>query len=97
MLRFPGTASRQSTTVSCRFTLWNASSLARSCSGRGRGPPAVRNIHKKAILVERGSFRPVTHVNVDMIACATAAFVQESPVKSKEVVVLMESPEQLTL
>jgi hypothetical protein len=47
-------------------------------------------LHKKAILVERGSFRPVTHVNVDMIACATAQFVQESAVKSKEVIVLME-------
>jgi hypothetical protein len=47
-------------------------------------------LHKKAVLVERGSFRPVTHVNVDMIACATAQFVQEPPVKGKEVVVLME-------
>jgi hypothetical protein len=47
-------------------------------------------LRKKAILVERGSFRPVTHVNVDMIACATAQFVQESAVKGKEVVVLME-------
>jgi hypothetical protein len=47
-------------------------------------------LHRKAILVERGSFRPVTHVNVDMIACATAQFVQEAPVKGKEVVVLME-------
>jgi hypothetical protein len=47
-------------------------------------------LHKKAILVERGSFRPITHVNVDMIACATAQFVQESPVKGKEVAVLME-------
>ena len=47
-------------------------------------------LHKKAILVERGSFRPVTHVNVDMIGCATAQFVQESAVKGKEVVVLME-------
>jgi len=40
-------------------------------------------LHKKAILVERGSFRPVTHVNVDMIACATAQFVQETQVKGK--------------
>ena len=47
-------------------------------------------LHKKAIIVERGSFRPVTHVNVDMIACATAQFVQEPPVRGKEVVVLME-------
>jgi hypothetical protein len=47
-------------------------------------------LHKKAILVERGSFRPVTHVNVDMINCATAQFVQEPLVKGKEVVILME-------
>jgi hypothetical protein len=47
-------------------------------------------LHKKAILVERGSFRPVTHVNVDMLNCATAQFVQEPNVKGKDVVVLME-------
>ena len=47
-------------------------------------------LYKKAVLVERGSFRPVTHVNVDMLNCATAQFVQEPPVKGKEVVVLME-------
>jgi hypothetical protein len=47
-------------------------------------------LYKKAILVERGSFRPVTHVNVDMLNCATAQFVQEPAVKGKEVVVLME-------
>jgi hypothetical protein len=47
-------------------------------------------LHKKAILVERGSFRPATHVNVDMVNCATAQFVQESLVKGKEVIVLME-------
>jgi hypothetical protein len=47
-------------------------------------------LYKKAVLVERGSFRPVTHVNVDMLNCATAQFVQEPEVKGKEVVVLME-------
>src|ERR1700722_17139202 len=47
-------------------------------------------LHKKAILVERGSFRPVTHVNVDMINCAAAQFLQEPLVKGKEVVILME-------
>jgi hypothetical protein len=40
--------------------------------------------------VERGSFRPVTHVNVDMLNCACAQFVQEPVVKGKDVVVLME-------
>lgn len=47
-------------------------------------------LHKKSIMVERGSFRPVTHVNVDMLNCALAQFVQEPAVKQKEVVVLME-------
>jgi hypothetical protein len=47
-------------------------------------------LYKKAILVERGSFRPVTHVNVDMLTCATAQFMQEPAVQGKEMVVLME-------
>jgi hypothetical protein len=47
-------------------------------------------LYKKALLVERGSFRPVTHVNVDMLNCAAAQFVQEPLVKGKDVVVLME-------
>lgn len=47
-------------------------------------------LYKKAVLVERGSFRPVTHVNVDMLNCACAQFMQEPQVKGKELVVLME-------
>jgi len=47
-------------------------------------------LYKKAIVVERGSFRPVTHVNVDMINCACAQFVQEPLTKGKDTVVLME-------
>lgn len=47
-------------------------------------------LYKKAILVERGSFRPVTHVNVDMLNCACAQFMQEPAVKGKELIVLME-------
>ncbi len=47
-------------------------------------------LHHKAVLVERGSFRPVTQVNVDMLTCATAQFIQEPMVKGKEMIVLME-------
>ena len=47
-------------------------------------------LYKKAIIVERGSFRPVTKVNVDMLQCACAQFVQEKQVEGKEVVVLTE-------
>lgn len=47
-------------------------------------------IFDRPVLVERGSFRPVTHANVDMLTSATAQFRQEPTVKGKEVVVLME-------
>jgi hypothetical protein len=47
-------------------------------------------LYKKAILVERGSFRPVTLVNEDMIACALAQFLKEPALKGIDVVVLME-------
>lgn len=47
-------------------------------------------LYKKAVLVERGSFRPVTNVNVDMLNCACAQFMQEPKVKGKDIVVLME-------
>ncbi len=47
-------------------------------------------LRKKAILVERGSFHPVTHVNVDMINCACAHFMQDPRVKGRELIVLME-------
>ena len=47
-------------------------------------------LYKKAILVERGSFRPVTLVNGDMMGCALAQFLEEPAVKGIDVVVLME-------
>src|SRR5207247_6408889 len=47
-------------------------------------------LYKKPILVERGSFRPVTKVTIDMLNCAQAQFVQEPRVQGEEIVVLME-------
>jgi hypothetical protein len=47
-------------------------------------------LHKKSILVERGSFRPVTLVNEDMIRCALAQFLQEPVVQGVDILVLME-------
>lgn len=52
-------------------------------------PPADL-LYKKAILVERGSFRPVTKVTMDMLECAHAQFVQETKVQGEDVLVLME-------
>ena len=47
-------------------------------------------LYKKAILVERGSFRPVTHVNMDMLRCAREKFAEDPAVKGKEIFHLME-------
>ncbi len=47
-------------------------------------------LYKKAILVERGSFRPVTRVHVDMLHCAATRLAAEPLVQGKEVVVLLE-------
>lgn len=47
-------------------------------------------LYKKPVLVERGSFRPVTHVNVDMMECALSRFAREPEVDGDAVVPLME-------
>jgi hypothetical protein len=47
-------------------------------------------MHKRPVLVERGSFRPVTHVNVDMLECAVRRFAQEPDVDANKIVPLME-------
>jgi hypothetical protein len=41
-------------------------------------------------MVERGSFRPMTHVNLDMIECALAKFKADPAVADKPVIPLME-------
>src|SRR5437773_6170068 len=46
--------------------------------------------YKKAILVERGSFRPVTYATNDMLDGACRVFLQESGCSEKDLVVLME-------
>jgi hypothetical protein len=45
---------------------------------------------KKCILVERGSFRPLTKLTLDMLRCAQANFVQEPNVQCDNVLTLME-------
>jgi hypothetical protein len=47
-------------------------------------------LYKKAVLVERGSFSPVTRLHTDMLTCSSARFRSEPPVAGKEVVELME-------
>src|SRR5712691_5242899 len=47
-------------------------------------------LHKKAILIERGSFRPVTYATNDMLEGARHQFLKESGCSEKDLVVLME-------
>src|SRR3984957_1132187 len=47
-------------------------------------------LHKRPILVERGSFRPVTKVNIDMVNSAHERFAAEPDVKGNAIVELME-------
>src|SRR6266487_1950682 len=47
-------------------------------------------LHKKAILVERGSFRPVTYATNDMLDGARRVFLTHCDSSEEEVVVLME-------
>ena len=46
--------------------------------------------YKKSVLVQRGSFRPVTRLTMDMLSCSMAQFVQEPKVEAEDVVVLQE-------
>jgi hypothetical protein len=66
--------------------LTNAAMFA--ASGEILQPSEV--LYKKPVLVERGSFRPVTYVNVDMLENARQQFVLDPNVPEDEVVTLME-------
>jgi hypothetical protein len=56
--------------------------------GRVLQPSAV--LRKRPVLIERGSFRPVTHVNLDMLAAAESRFREQLGEEDGEPVVLAE-------
>jgi hypothetical protein len=47
-------------------------------------------LYKSPVLVERGSFRPVCFVNIDMLEAASEKFAQEPEVQGKQIIRLME-------
>ena len=51
---------------------------------------AADALYKKPLLVERGSFRPVTLLADDMLNCAKAMFMREEGVRGSEPEILME-------
>lgn len=55
-------------------------------------------LHRKPVLVQRGSFRPVTRATVDVLECALEQFLKEPDLQNEPPVVLMEmSLRHLTL
>ncbi len=47
-------------------------------------------LHKKPVLIERGSFRPVTYVNLDMLDGAREQFLADVKAEREDIVELME-------
>ena len=91
MIEFSGIAFRHvdNRVMNLRLVQLGLSSAAMfSANGEVLQPSEV--LHKRPILVERGSFRPVTHVNVDMILALSRKFCREPEVAGEEVVQLME-------
>jgi hypothetical protein len=56
----------------------------------GRALVPFEAFYKQAVLVQRGSFRPVTHVNVDIMRSAAERFATEATVTGKDVLPLFE-------
>jgi hypothetical protein len=91
MIEFSGIAFRHvdNRVMSLRLVQLGLSNAAMfSATGEVLQPSEV--LYKKPILVERGSFRPVTHVNVDMLQAAHDKFSHEPGVEYDSVVSLME-------
>ena len=91
MIEFSGIAFRHvdNRVMSLRLVQLGLSSAAMfSAKGEVLQPSEV--LYKKPILVERGSFRPLTHVNVDMLRAAQEKFLKENDVDADKVVTLAE-------
>ncbi len=91
MIEFKGIAFRHvdNRVMSLRLVQLGLSNAAMfSADGEVLQPSEV--LYKKPILVERGSFRPVTNVNVDMLDAAKVKFAQEAGVEASEIISLAE-------
>ncbi len=91
MIEFSGIAFRHvdNRVMSLRLVQLGLSNAAMfSAKGEVLQPSEV--LYKKPILVERGSFRPLTNVNIDMLRAAHEKFIQEPDVVADQVVTLAE-------
>jgi hypothetical protein len=59
-------------------------------TAEGEAVQPAEILYKKNVLVERGSFRPVTKATLDMLECAQRAFAKEPDVEQDQTIVLAE-------
>jgi hypothetical protein len=59
-------------------------------TARGETVQAGEVLYQKPVLLERGSFRPVTLLNLDMLQCASVKFLADPEVQDTPVLALME-------
>ncbi len=59
-------------------------------SSKGEVLQPSEALYKKTVLVERGSFRPPTHVNFDMLECALQKIKEDPSMADKEVLPIFE-------
>ena len=91
MIEFAGIAFRQvdNRIMSLHLVELGLSGAAMfSADGKVLQPSEV--LRKKPVLIERGRFRPITHVNVDMLDCALKQFEAEDDIEEGETVTVME-------
>lgn len=91
MIEFSGIAFRHvdNRVMSLRLVQLGLTNAAMfSASGEVLQPSET--LYKKNILVERGSFRPLTNVNVDMLEAARTKFENEPDVEPNQVITLAE-------
>lgn len=91
MIEFSGIAFRQvdNRIMSLHLVELGLSGAAMfSADGKVLQPSEV--LRKKPVLIERGRFRPITHVNVDMLECALNQFEAEDDIGEGETVTIME-------
>jgi hypothetical protein len=91
MIEFSGIAFRHvdNRVMSLRLVQLGLSNAA-MFSAKGEVLQPAEVLYKKPILVERGSFRPVTNVNLDMLRAAHTKFCKEPDVAGDQVVTLAE-------
>lgn len=91
MVEFSGAAFEHvdSRIMSLRLVQLGLSGAAMFSAG-GQVLQPSEHLRKKSVLVERGRFRPVTHVNIDMLESALASMTREISSEPGEIVAIME-------